>query len=153
MTTKTTGYVTELRRCTGSARSGIEPHEAPVEDFPKQPSQKDGLGRMCTEHWKAYVKGLRKDALARKAAAPGGGENAGHATSKPSKATPPTKGAPRARAARPSAPSPKAAEIQEAEALIAEVDAPPGPEVVKRVGDADVQAALETAVAARMLAD
>ena len=36
MTTKTT--TTELRRCTGSARFGIEPHEAPVSDFPKQPS-------------------------------------------------------------------------------------------------------------------
>lgn len=23
-----------LRKCIGSARSGIEPHEAPVEDFP-----------------------------------------------------------------------------------------------------------------------
>lgn len=34
----------DLRRCIGSARFGIEPHEAPVEDFPKQPSQKDGIG-------------------------------------------------------------------------------------------------------------
>jgi hypothetical protein len=55
-TSKTT---TELRRCTGSARFGIESHDAPVSEFPKQPSRKDGLGTMCTEHWRAYVKGLR----------------------------------------------------------------------------------------------
>ena len=63
MTTKKT--TTDLRRCTGSARFGIEPHEAPIGEFPKQPSRKDGLGTMCTEHWRAYVKGLRE---ARKAA-------------------------------------------------------------------------------------
>ena len=63
-TTKTT---LTTRRCIGSKRFGIEPHEAPVDDFPKQPSQKDGLGRMCIEHWQAYTVGLRRDALARKA--------------------------------------------------------------------------------------
>ena len=57
MTAKKT--TTEPRRCTGSARFGIGPHEAPVSEFPKQPSRKDGLGTMCTEHWRAYVKGLR----------------------------------------------------------------------------------------------
>jgi hypothetical protein len=60
---------TILRRCIGSARFGIEPHDAPVDDFPKQPSQKDGLGRMCTTHWNAYTAGLARDAKARKAAA------------------------------------------------------------------------------------
>jgi hypothetical protein len=35
-----------------------------------------------------------------------------------------------------------------AEAFIAEIDAMPGPEAVKRNGDADVQAALETVAAA-----
>jgi hypothetical protein len=54
MTTKKT--TTELRRCKGSARFGIEPHEAPISEIPKQPSRKDGLGVMCTEHWRAYVK-------------------------------------------------------------------------------------------------
>lgn len=49
-----------LRRCKGSARFGIEPHEAPVSEFPEQPSRKDGLGTMCTEHWRAYVKALRE---------------------------------------------------------------------------------------------
>jgi hypothetical protein len=57
----------KTRTCTGSKRFGIEPHAAPVDDFPKQPSQKDGLGRMCREHWRAYTAGLRKDARARKA--------------------------------------------------------------------------------------
>ena len=58
MTTKKT--TAELRRCTGSARFGIEPHEAPTAEFPKQPSRKDGLGTMCSEHWRAYVKALRE---------------------------------------------------------------------------------------------
>jgi len=45
-----------------------KPHESPVEDFPKQPSQKDGLGRMCKIHWNQYTAGLARDAKARKAA-------------------------------------------------------------------------------------
>ncbi len=57
-----------LRRCIGSARYGIAPHEAPPEDFPSQPSQKDGLGRMCKPHWNQYTTALRKATLARKAA-------------------------------------------------------------------------------------
>jgi hypothetical protein len=58
----------EMRRCIGSKKFGIEPHEAPIEDFPKQPSQKDGLGRMCRTHWNQYTTALRKAALERKAA-------------------------------------------------------------------------------------
>ncbi len=58
----------DLRRCIGSTRFGIEAHEAPPEDFPAQPSQKDGLGRMCKTHWNQYTTALRKAALARKAA-------------------------------------------------------------------------------------
>jgi hypothetical protein len=58
----------ELRRCIGSPKFGIEPHEAPVDDFPTQPSQKDGLGRMCKTHWNQYTTALRKVALARKTA-------------------------------------------------------------------------------------
>ncbi|MFI5041496.1 MAG: hypothetical protein ACHQNA_06555 [Acidimicrobiales bacterium] len=57
-----------LRRCIGSAKFGIEAHEAPPEEFPAQPSQKDGLGRMCKPHWNQYTSSLRKAALARKAA-------------------------------------------------------------------------------------
>ena len=61
---------TEMRDCVGSERFGIEPHEAPTSDFPKQPSQKDGLGRMCRDHWKAYTAGLRDEAQARKTEGP-----------------------------------------------------------------------------------
>jgi hypothetical protein len=57
----------ELRKCIGSTRFGIEAHEAPVEDFPKQPSQKDGLGRMCRPHWNQYTTALRKAATTSKA--------------------------------------------------------------------------------------
>ncbi|SRR6266542_3640358 len=59
----------EMRRCIGSARFGIEAHDAPIEDFPKQPSQRDGLGRMCKTHWNQYTKSLSHDAKAKKAAA------------------------------------------------------------------------------------
>lgn len=59
----------DLRTCIGSARFGIEKHEARTEDFPKQPSQKDGIGRMCKTHWNQYTAGLARDAKARKAAA------------------------------------------------------------------------------------
>jgi len=56
----------ELRKCIGSTRFGIEAHEAPVAEFPVQPSQKDGLGRMCKLHWNQYTAGLARDAKARK---------------------------------------------------------------------------------------
>lgn len=56
------------RRCIGSARFGIEAHEAPVADFPVQPSQKDGLGRLCKPHWNQYTTALRKAAATAKAA-------------------------------------------------------------------------------------
>jgi hypothetical protein len=59
----------DVRRCIGSARFGIEGHDAPIADFPSQPSQKDGLGRMCKTHWNAYTAGLARDAKARKQAA------------------------------------------------------------------------------------
>jgi hypothetical protein len=63
-----TNDMADMRRCIGSAKFGIEAHEAPADDFPAQPSQKDGLGRMCKTHWRAYTGALRKAALARKAA-------------------------------------------------------------------------------------
>ncbi|MBI3748047.1 MAG: hypothetical protein HY262_04260 [Chloroflexi bacterium] len=66
MTTDAT--TTALRRCIGSAKFGIEAHEAPADEFPAQPSQRDGLGRMCKPHWNQYTSALRKAALARKAA-------------------------------------------------------------------------------------
>jgi hypothetical protein len=65
------------RRCIGSARFGIEAHEAAIEDFPRQPSQKVGLGRMCKVHWNQYTAGLARDAKARKAAEVSDGTEAG----------------------------------------------------------------------------
>jgi hypothetical protein len=64
----------DLRKCIGSTRFGIEPHDAPIADFPSQPSQKDGLGRMCKPHWNQYTAGLARDAKARKAAAASGAD-------------------------------------------------------------------------------
>jgi hypothetical protein len=66
MTTAAT--TTEMRRCIGSAKFGIEAHEAPPDEFPAQPSPKDGLGRMCKLHWNQYTNALREVAMARKAA-------------------------------------------------------------------------------------
>jgi hypothetical protein len=153
-----TGYATEMRRCTGSARFGIEPHEAPVSTFPKQPSRKDGLGTMCAEHWKAYVKGLREARAAGSQATPEQGAGPAESLQEPAKATTkrerrrtpmahlPT--ATRRRRTRSAAPS---TEVAAAEALIAEVDALPADEHVKRVGEADVQAALSTSAASTLL--
>lgn len=61
----------ELRRCSGSAKFGIAAHDAPVDDFPLQSSQRDGLGRMCRPHWNEYTSALRKAALARKSTTDG----------------------------------------------------------------------------------
>jgi hypothetical protein len=71
----------ETRRCIGSARFGIAPHDAPINEFPAQPSQKDGLGRMCITHWRAYTGGLARDAKARKAAAQAQPETSARAAS------------------------------------------------------------------------
>jgi len=79
----------DLRRCIGSAKFGIEPHEAPPEDFPVQPSQKDGLGRMCKPHWNQYTTALRKAAVARKAAEDGAGTEAVPAEPEPVEAPEP----------------------------------------------------------------
>ena len=51
----------DMRKCIGSAKFGIEAHEAPVADFPVQPSQRDGLGRMCKPHWNQYTSALAHD--------------------------------------------------------------------------------------------
>jgi len=60
--------MTDMRRCIGSAKFGIEAHDAPPAEFPVQPSQRDGLGRLCRPHWREYTNALRKAALARQAA-------------------------------------------------------------------------------------
>jgi len=62
-----TQTVSGMRRCIGSAKFGIAPHEALVDDFPVQASQKDGLGRMCRPHWTEYTRELRRASVARKA--------------------------------------------------------------------------------------
>ena len=143
----TTMATTTLRKCSGSARFGIEPHEAPLADFPRQPSRKDGLGAMCDVHWKAYVKGLNAD---RKARATALVTDTGETVELPAETAKQVDAAitreakAKAKAARAKA-DPK---VAQAEALIAEVDALPGPEAVRRNGDPDVQAALETVAAA-----
>ena len=63
--TTTTAAAIGMRRCIGSARFGIEAHDASPEDFPQQPSQKGGLGRMCRPHWSEYTRGLARDRKAR----------------------------------------------------------------------------------------
>jgi hypothetical protein len=57
----------DMRKCIGSTKFGIEAHEAPLGDFPIQPSQKDGLGRMCKPHWTEYTRALRTASLASQA--------------------------------------------------------------------------------------
>ena len=54
--------MSDKRRCIGSTTFGIEAHDAPTTEFPVQPSQKDGLGRMCRPHWTAYTRALRQAA-------------------------------------------------------------------------------------------
>ena len=88
MTTDTT--TTALRRCIGSTKFGIEAHEAPPDEFPAQPSQKDGLGRMCKPHWRQYTKALRKAALARKTAEGGAAIEAAPTESEPVAVATPT---------------------------------------------------------------
>ena len=68
MATKKATNGTPMRRCVGSRTFGIEPHDAPVADFPVQPSRKDGLGVMCRSHWTLYTRSLRQAAKARQAA-------------------------------------------------------------------------------------
>ena len=52
-----------MRRCIGSTKFGLPAHDAPITDFPSQPSQKDGLGRMCREHWTQYTRALRTGSI------------------------------------------------------------------------------------------
>jgi hypothetical protein len=137
-TTKRIGSVTEMRRCHGSARFAIEPHEAPLSTFPKQPSRKDGLGVMCTEHWKVYVKGLREARIA----ATGAGSPVDDPARKANATTRRTRAT--------TTPAANADEVVKAEALIAEVDALPAERMAQRVGDEDVQAARETSASVRI---
>jgi len=143
---------TTLRKCTGSERFGIEPHEAPIDDFTPQPSRKDGYAAMCKPHWSAYVKGLAADRKARQASAefasaPTAAQaveasvaKAKRGTAKPKAAKPtPTKKRNATAQARP----PVDPKVAEAEAIIAEVDGLSGDEYTERVGGDEVQAAFE----------
>lgn len=126
---------TPMRQCVGSKTFGIEPHMAPREDFPVQPSRKDGLGVMCKTHWREYTGALRKASLERKAQ---GIEAPPTATY-----TDLVEAAERRRAKRGLPPKP-APELVAAKTLVDEVEKLPADEYVARVGDDDVQAALET---------
>ena len=123
----------EMGRCIGSAKYGIEAHEAPSGEFPAQPSQKDGLGRMCKPHWNQYTSALRKAALARKAAE---GEAATEEAPKP-KAAKPARSAPKA-----SAPKPESPKIRKARELVAATESLGGEAYTDAVGSEEVQAAL-----------
>ncbi len=124
----------EMRRCIGSAKFGIEAHEAPTGSFPAQPSQKDGLGRMCKPHWNQYTSALRKAALARKAT---GGEAATEEAPKPKAAKP-------ARSARkPKAPKPESPKARKARAVVAATESLGGKAYTDAIGSDEVQAALE----------
>jgi hypothetical protein len=100
-----TREMADMRKCIGSTRFGIEAHEAPVEDFPVQPSQKDGLGRMCKTHWNQYTAGLARDAKARGRAESEAASAAGDRT-----APEPVEAKPRRAKANASAPGSESAE-------------------------------------------
>ena len=157
----------QLRRCIGSVHFGISAHDAPVSDFPTQPSQKDGLGRMCKPHWTQYTGALRKAALARKAEnailvdrifaaapdpkpAPGqldDGELAAVATKPARKPRAAKPAAPPKRAATPRKPrvvkTVRAADVVAAQALLDAAAALSGKAYADAIASDDVQAALE----------
>ncbi len=131
MTTKKTTEPGSLRRCIGSAKFGIESHEAPPSDFPVQPSQKDGLGRMCKVHWNQYTNSLRKAAQARKADDP-----------EPDPTEPATKPVKEPKPAPALAPE-KVAKVRAAKAKLAATETLAGTEYTEAIGSDEVQAALE----------
>jgi hypothetical protein len=116
MATKTKTPAT-LRRCVGSQTFGIEAHEAPLSDFPVQPSRKDGLGVMCKPHWTEYTRALRRASAARKAA------------DAPTPAKTATK--------------PESARTRHARETLAAVDKLGGKAYTDAIGSAEVQSALE----------
>lgn len=58
------------RRCIGSERYGITAHVTETGEFPLQPSQPGGIGRMCKTHWNQYTAGLARDRKAANGDAP-----------------------------------------------------------------------------------
>lgn len=146
---------TTLRRCKGSVTFGIEAHDAPVSEFPVQPSRKDGLGTMCKTHWREYTSALRKASLARKAGESGGGEPgdmtvgehqdlvaAEDADRREAIGIEAAKGrAKRAAAKAQPVPAPDP-ELLAAKALVDSIDRMPAPEAVIASGTDEAQAAL-----------
>jgi hypothetical protein len=140
----------QVRKCVGSAKFWIEAHEAPIGDFPSQPSQKDGLGRMCKAHWREYVSGLARAAKARASGdAPAESTVQSQAadrvaTKRAVNVAAATKlaTAKKSRTAQPPAPE-KVAKVTKAKALVNAIDALPGPEHVAAIVTDEAQAALE----------
>jgi hypothetical protein len=132
---------TELRRCIGSTRFGIEAHEAPIADFPKQHSRKDGLGLMCAVHWKAYVKGLSADRKARAASGMSTPTSAVDAAIAGDATKAATK---RERRRTPMASKPEPARVRKARATLTATERLGGPAYTQAIGTDEVQAALET---------
>lgn len=154
-TTKAAAPAEALRRCSGAALIEVEAHEAPVAEFPIQPSQKDGLGRMCKPHWNAYTRALRVNAQAR-AKAEGDATPAPAAKAEPKVRTQPAP-KPSQKAKAPRAPKPvdpvKAERLRAAKATVDGLERLPAPEAVKRAGDDDVQAALRVVATANVGAE
>lgn len=125
---------TTMRRCVGSKTFSIEPHDAPLADFPVQPSRKDGLGVMCKPHWTEYTRSLRQAQRARQA----GGE-APAAVVTPIEDKTGATGSTRARRAKASA---EPAAVTEARAVLARVDHLSGSDYLAAVASDEVQDAL-----------
>ena len=141
----TTQTVSGMRRCIGSTTFGIEPHEAPLDDFPAQPSRRDGLGLMCREHWTAYTRGLARARRERHAGTTVPAHEHTLAASLVGEGQPietAGRGPRRTRNRRPLCDHPVDAALVAAKALVDQVDALPADQMARRVGDDDVQAAL-----------
>jgi hypothetical protein len=137
MPTKTT---TEMRRCTGSERFGIAAHDAPIADFPVQPSRKDGLGTMCAPHWKAYVKGLAADRKARL----GDGEETNDERAGGMGPDPDAPAAKPTRTKKAPEPKPESPRVRKARETLAATETLGGDAYTTAIGSDEVQAALET---------
>ena len=153
---------TTMRRCSGSKTFGIEAHEAPRDDFPIQPSRKDGLGTMCKPHWNQYTSALRKAALARKAAEGGTAEPIVKAakaagktvTAKPARARrsksdhpmahiPKASAKPPTEPRQPKPPKPESPRVRKAREVVAATESLGGKAYTDAAGSDEVQAALE----------
>lgn len=127
---------TTMRRCVGSQTFGIAAHEAPLTDFPVQPSRRDGLGTMCKPHWAEYTRALRQAQRARQ----GGSAESGGADGR-TEAPAPAAAATGARG-RKAATREEPAEVAAARALLAETDKLSGDAYLVAVASDPVQEAL-----------